>query len=243
MKNIQFIPYYIPRETKLHHLDVIWKLILTFLYSSIILISKNETSILLYIIILSLVFLVLKFPLLYKGYVIFNISILLIGIFLESIIPAYLLSVFQVLGKMTSLTLLLGIFSMTTRITDLLRLFTRFGSLSGILNPLYYLINTSLAILPSVQYDLQRSIEAEEARKGKKVKFYSLISLINITIIIIVRTINRSNRFAQTVYDRGYSLQSGLSTIHERETFNLGTLTLILSSVLPGITVFLCLEL
>ena len=168
---------------------------------------------------------------------------LLIGILFNQWIPPYFDSFFLILGKVSSLTLILGLFSMTTRINTLLQLLSRSGIIISWVSPIYYLINTTLAVFPSVQYDIQRAIEAEEARKGRKVRFYSFDSHVNITTIILVRIINRSNRFTQTIIDRGYSLESGLSPIHKKATFEWQNLILTLVYLVPGIIVFVIFEL
>jgi len=243
MKDVQFIPYFIPRETKFHFLGVVWKLLLVLLYAFAILVSNGAIPISLYITLFSLSLITLRLPIFQKWYVGFVLLSMLTIIFWEVRIPAFFVSLFIVLGKIISLTLLLSLFSMTTRINDLLELFTFSGKISTFLNPLYYLLNTSLAVFPSVQYDLQRAIEAEEARRGRKVKFYSLVSLVNITIILVVRTLNRSSRFTQTVIDRGYSLETGLSSVQYREDFNLRNVSLFLLSAIPAVAIFVLFKL
>jgi len=243
MKDVQFIPYFIPRKTKLHFLGVVWKVLLVLLYAFAILVSNEAIPISLFITIFYLSLFALRLPIFQKWYVGFILLSILIIIFWEARIPAYLVSLFIVLGKIASLTLLLSLFSMTTRINDLMELFTIPGRISTFLNPLYYLVNTSLAVFPSVQYDLQRAIEAEEARRGRKVKFYSLVSLVNVTIILVVRTLNRSNRFTQTVIDRGYSLQTGLSSIQHRRDLNLRNVTLFFLSAIPAVAILAIFEL
>jgi energy-coupling factor transporter transmembrane protein EcfT len=243
MKNLSLIPYYIPINTKLHHLGVNSKLVLILFYSVLILANKNSLSILMLILIFSLTYTTQRLPFASKGYVGLIASLLLISVFFEQWLHIYFVSFIHVLGKVASITLILGLFSMTTRINDLLQLLSGSRIIKNHITPIFYLINTTLAVFPSVQYDIQRAIDAEEVRIGKKIKLYSLRSLINITIIIIVRIINRSNRFTQTIIDRGYSLQTGLSPIQESIALRWQDFLFIFVCLVPGIAIFLTFEL
>jgi energy-coupling factor transporter transmembrane protein EcfT len=116
-------------------------------------------------------------------------------------------------AKIVCLTMLVGLFSMTTKISAVIQFLRPSNSIASTLEPLAYMINTTLAVFPSIQYDLQRALDAETIRRGRRVRIYSVGSWATILTVVLVRALNRAERFTDTVLDRGYVPSRGLQYI------------------------------
>lgn len=137
-------------------------------------------------------------------------------------------------GKMLTISLLVMLFSLTTQPNEIFQFLKLPGLLFRVVQPTIYIFTTILAVFPSIQYDLIRAVDAETIRMGKRVMFYHFTSWLSILTVVLVRTLNRAERFTDTVIDRGYIPANGLSLLKSRRVL-LGDILLLLVLVLPGL--------
>ena len=129
------------------------------------------------------------------------------------------------------------LFTMTTRLNSILQILHARNKDLQAFYQLAYIINTTFAVAPSIQYDLQHAIDTETIRRGKKIGLFSLDSWIAIFTITLVRTLNRTERFTETIIDRGYVLSEGMSVISERSA-NIKDIFLTGLFMIPGIIIW-----
>ena len=204
------IPFYVPRETPLHHLHVTGKLLLFLLYAIIIFMATTWQTAATFLAMLAGFTCLLRLPLRSKPALVLAFVLLAAAALThENLIFGLALAV----GKILSLVLLLGLFSMTTRVSVILQTLLPSGALGAFVRAVVYIINTTLAVFPSLQYDLQRVIDAETLRRGVKVSFYSIGSWMSILTVVFVRVMLRAERFTDTVVDRGFIPSQGLQPL------------------------------
>ncbi len=143
-----------------------------------------------------------------------------------------------VASKIFCLSMIVALFTMTTKLSSILQLLLPSKAVQSRLYPLAYIINTILAVLPSIQYDLQRAIDSETVRRGQKVNFYSLGSWFTILTVILVRVLNRAERFTDTVIDRGYIPSQGLNPLISH-SLKWRDVLLALFVVAPGVLIWI----
>lgn len=141
-------------------------------------------------------------------------------------------------GKVACLFLVVALFTMTTRLNSILQLLEPRNKNLCMFYQLVYVINTTLAVAPSIQYDLQRAIDSEKIRRGKKIGFFSIDSWVTILTITLVRALNRTERFTDTVLDRGFVTSQGMQTLSERPIDKKDVL-LTLLMISPGIIIWI----
>jgi len=141
-------------------------------------------------------------------------------------------------ARVVCLTMMVGLFSMTTRLNATLQFLRPSRPIASMLEPVVYLVNTILAVFPSIQYDLRRAMDAEAIRRGKKVRFYSVGSWMTILVVVLVRAMNRAERFTDTVLDRGYVPSRGLRPVGER-SLEWQDALLALLSIAPGLAIWI----
>jgi energy-coupling factor transporter transmembrane protein EcfT len=144
----------------------------------------------------------------------------------------------QAAGKVFCLSLIVALFTMTTKLSSILPLLLQSNAVQSRLYPLVYIVNTILAVLPSIQYDLQRAIDSETVRRGQKVNVYSLGSWFTILIVILVRVLNRAERFTDTVLDRGYLPSQGSYALINH-SLKWGDILLTVLVVVPGLLIWI----
>jgi energy-coupling factor transporter transmembrane protein EcfT len=137
-------------------------------------------------------------------------------------------------GKMVTISLLIMLFSLTTQPNEIFQLLKPSGLLFPAFQPTIYIFTTILAVFPSIQYDLLRAVDAETIRMGKRVMFYHFTSWLSILTVVLVRTLNRAERFTDTVIDRGYLPANGLRLLKSRR-IRLVDFLILLVLVLPGL--------
>jgi energy-coupling factor transporter transmembrane protein EcfT len=142
--------------------------------------------------------------------------LLLVWVSLPSAQPTNVGQFVLAIGKVTSMFMVVALFSMTTRLSSIIQLLDPKNTKHYTLSQMVYVINTTLAIAPSIQYDLQRAIDSETIRRGKKIGIFSFDSWVSILTITLVRTLNRSERFTDTVLDRGFVPSQGMRALSER---------------------------
>lgn len=210
----------------------------TFVTYAIIVFSRQNLLSMLYLsLILVGVTLYLRLPLRTIGVIGVMIALLLVLVLTgsETTIGGRLL---LAIAKVVCLTMMVRLFSMTTSLNAVLQ-FLRPSRISiPILESAAYMLSTILAVFPSIQYDLRRAMDAETIRRGKRIGFHSMGSWVTIVTVVLVRTMNRAERFTDTVWDRGYVPSQGLTPIGER-SLRWQDIFLALLYVTPGL--FACL--
>jgi energy-coupling factor transporter transmembrane protein EcfT len=134
--------------------------------------------------------------------------------------------------------MIVALFTMTTEPSSILEFLLPSNIVQSRLFPLAYIINTILAVLPSIQYDLQRAIDSETMRRGQRVNFYSIGSWLTILTVILVRVLNRAERFTDTVIDRGYIPSRGLNPLISH-SLKWRDVLLALFVVAPGVLIWI----
>jgi energy-coupling factor transporter transmembrane protein EcfT len=202
MKTITPIFFYAPRRTFFHQINVLMKLLLFLGYALLAFSARTTWALAGLFLLITAAISSLRLPL--REYILNGILLLLIlwvgYSTIEKTLPGQLI---LAAGKVWCLVMLVRLFGSTTKIEEILLLLSPLIPQSA-LGPLLYSINTTLAVYPSVQYDLQRAIDAETVRRGKKLNILSLGSWFTIIIVVLVRIMKRAERFTDSVLDRGY---------------------------------------
>jgi len=201
MRSQSIIPFYIPGKTPLHKLHIGVKLSLLLVYSIIIFSTSSLLALFLYLIIF--VGITIRSRLLIRSRVIHLLAILFI-IFAYLTKNSTIIILALGISKIAILTLLLDLFSMTTPYRDIMQLLSSSAPFIREINSIIYVANTTITIMPSIQYELLRAIDAETIRRGSSVKLYSFDSWVTILIVLVARTMIRAERFTDAVLDRGY---------------------------------------
>ena len=203
------LAFYIPADTWLHRLHIGAKLVVVAAYIGVTLTIRTPLALLCICLLAVLATLLLGLPL--RQWVMVLVAMLLLG--LEFIVGWETTLVARFVfgfGKVVCLSSIIDLFTMTTRTRQVLQHLQWSGSGLPGLGSALYLVNTTLAVVPSIQYDLQRARDAETLRRGTKLRFYSLNSWVTVLTIVLVRAMSRSERLANTVIDRGLFPSDGL---------------------------------
>ena len=177
-------------------------------------------------------YLVLRLPL-RGGVIIVEVVVLLFMVVAFSHLGTVLGRLILATGKILTVSLLVMLFSLTTQPKEILQFLKPSNPLFQTFQPIIYVISTILAVFPSIQYDLLRAVDSETIRMGKRVMFYQLTSWISILAVTLVRVLNRTERFTDTVIDRGYLSTEGLNMMTPRQT-RLGDFLLLLVLIVPS---------
>jgi energy-coupling factor transporter transmembrane protein EcfT len=231
------ISFYFPKATLLHQLHIVVKLIIFSFYTIMIFSIDNPIVTLSFYILLVGLFIVIGLPLRNKIFVGGSLLLLLLVVLSssqETVIGHFILT----LGKVACLFFVIALFTMTTRLNSILQLLVPRNKKLYIFSQLIYVINTTLAVAPSIQYDLQRAIDSETIRRGKKIGFFSFDSWVTIFSITLVRTLNRTERFTDTVIDRGFVPTEGIKTLSEHP-INKKDVILTFFMISPGVIIWI----
>lgn len=224
---------YLPGNTFLHNLAVPLKVALLLAYVMFVVLANPTALLAIYLLIIG-VLLAMRLPFPNKRLLVIALMLLILTNFLPdyaAIGGGILLSFLKIIAFM----MLVSLFGMTTQPLDLLW-FQRWSSRSSNLRMVIYLVNTMLAALPGVRYDLDRAIEVETLRRGRAVHFHSARSWITILTMLLVRSVTKSRRLAESVMDRGYSPTSGLRPLRVQSLHWLDLLLTVLW-ITPGLLV------
>ncbi|MGH2485497.1 MAG: CbiQ family ECF transporter T component [Ktedonobacterales bacterium] len=138
------------------------------------------------------------------------------------------------LCKVCCVAQVLAIFGGTTPPTELLRLFSaRVLRVPGV-HALMYVLSTTLAVLPSMQRDIRKSMDATILRGGSRLTFLKPRTWRSLLLDVLVRTIYRSQRLADAVADRGFRLEAGL-TVMPYQRLGVLDVALTVLLLLPGL--------
>lgn len=237
MNTISPITFYYPKATLLHRLHIAGKLIILSFYTIMIFSIDNPFATLSFYLLFVGFIMVIGLPL--RNRIFTAVTLLLLVLVVISSSQDTMLGHFILaFGKVSCLFLLVALFTMTTRLNSILQLLDPRNKNLNVFYQLVYVINTTLAVSPSVQYDLQRAIDAETIRRGKKIGFFSLDSWVTILIITLVRSLNRTERFTDTVLDRGFMPSHKMRTLSEQPA-NRKDIILTLLMVSPGIIIWI----
>ena len=196
------IPYFSPRETFLHHVPNGLKLSLVVFYVSLTLICYQSLSLEILLILFLGTTLFLNFPV--RGWWLAICLFFTLG-YTAFFLPANGLaaSLVVAVAKIFSISLMFALFSRTTKLNTLLNNLSSTTGKFGWMRPIFYVLNTILAIFPSIQYEFEKAVAAEGIRRGKSLRYYNFDSYMLILSVTLVRIINRSERFTDTVLERG----------------------------------------
>ena len=109
----------------------------------------------------------------------------------------------------------LAIFGARTSTSEILELFSIPVLRRRSLSSLTYLFSTTLAVLPSIQQDMRKSLEGAILRRGRPALLVPT-TWVDIVLHMMARATLRSQRLADAVSDRGYSLTRGLAPLPGR---------------------------
>jgi hypothetical protein len=104
----------------------------------------------------------------------------------------------------------LAIFGARTSTSNILDLFSTPLLRRRSLSSLTYLLSTTVAVLPSIQHDLRKSMDGVILRRGGRAALLFPSAWVDVVLDEMVRASLRSQRLADAVSDRGYRLASGL---------------------------------
>jgi energy-coupling factor transporter transmembrane protein EcfT len=237
MNSISPISFYIPRISFLHRLHITGKLIILLFYAiGIFILVKPLATLLFYIVLVGSIIL-LRFPV--RNRIMTGVTFcLLVVIILTSSQQTILGRFVLAISKVLCLYMVIALFTMTTRLNSILQLLGVRERKFNTLYQLVYVINTTLAVAPSIQYDLQRAIDSETIRRGKRIGFISFESWLTILTITLVRILNRTERFTDTVLDRGFVPSQRMHTLSERP-INKKDWLLTALMILPGMIIWI----
>lgn len=229
---------YVPGRSFLHRLPGLVKICLLLFYLITIFTSWQPVIILGFVLALTSVTLLLFLPL--RGYILlFATLFLLLSNVLWPAENVILVWLGLISGKITCLFLLTRLFIMTTKPNEFLETgLGESGRWRKAAQPAVYILNTTIAILPSVQHDLQKAIDAEIMRRGHRMKLYSLSSWLAVLTTLIVRGLLRAQRVTETVIDRGFNLATGMTSLQERQMKRVDAILLILT-IIPAFLVMI----
>jgi energy-coupling factor transporter transmembrane protein EcfT len=202
MRSQQVIPYYSPRETFIHQVPNGLKLSLVVFYAVLLMICYQSLSVGVLLFLFVGTTLCLRFPI--RGLFLAVCLLLALGyitFFLPNENPV--ISLVIAFAKIFGISLVFALFSRTTKLNTFLNTLSSTSGKIDVLRPIFYVINTILAIFPSIQYEFDKAVMAEGIRRGKPLRYYNLDSYLLILSVTLVRIINRSERFTDTVIERG----------------------------------------
>lgn len=203
MKSATPLAFYVPGNSSLHRLHIAAKFALVVLYVAIVFLIRTPVALIGLLVLVVITGLALRLRL--RMPFVVGIAVVVLGLLQVT-------GVWETFGgrlvfgavKILALTMLLQLFSMTTKLSQALEFLQPTGSLGTFLEPVLYIANTILVILPSIQYDMQRAVDAETIRRRTGVQFYSFGSWVTVLSVVLVRTLGRAERFTDTLLDRGY---------------------------------------
>lgn len=141
------------------------------------------------------------------------------------------------LSKVFCMAQVFALVSATTPVTDLFNLFSAgLFRVPGV-NTLVYLLTMTLAVLPSVQRDLHKSLDIAILRGGGRRALLWPSTWMAVTLDLLVRTVLRSQRLGDAVADRGFDLARGLTPL-PRQRLNLLDVLLGIALAAPGIVIY-----
>lgn len=141
------------------------------------------------------------------------------------------------LCKVLCVAQVFALFSMTTPVPELLRLFSAgVFRLPGV-STLAYVLTTTLAVLPSVQRDLRKALDVAMLRGGGRRTLLVPSTWTAVVLDLLVRTVLRSQRLGDAVADRGFRLARGLTPLPGQQLRPSDVLLGIVLAV-PGIVVY-----
>jgi energy-coupling factor transporter transmembrane protein EcfT len=239
LKQASFIAFYVPRHSFLHRLHVTAKLFILLTYVATVFATNTPAKLLGLCILITTATLLLGLPL--RNRVILFVAILMLfGVAFWASSSTIGVRLVVAFGKIVCLMMILALFTMTTKLNEVLLFIRPSSSIMRTLHPLIYIVSITLAVLPSIQYDLQRAIDAETIRRGRRVRLYSVGSWVAIVIVVLVRALARAERLADAVIDRGYLPSKGLVPVGYRP-LQLQDIIMAALSIMPGLIVLILL--
>jgi energy-coupling factor transporter transmembrane protein EcfT len=237
LKQLSLRPFYIPRNSFLHRSHFAAKLFIALFYTTVVFTRRTPLALLGLCLVIAMTTLIFRLPLRNQTILLVTILLLFLGVLVT---PNAKIAVRLIvaLGKIVCLMMIVAQFSMTTKLQELLQFGKPSNFISTALQPVMYVANSILAVLPSIQYDLQRAIDAETIRRGTKVQLYSVGSWVTILTVVLVRGLMRAERFTDTVIDRGFSSSEGLMPL-SHQTLQWQDVMLTLLSIAPGLTILI----
>jgi energy-coupling factor transporter transmembrane protein EcfT len=237
MKTVSVIPFYLPQKTLLHHLHLGVKLALVVAYAATIFGVANPWGQSIILFGLAAVTIILKLPLTHWLPTLIGVMLPLLPAVFPILDTEPLTSIMISYMRIVSFLLLLSLFTMTTRPMFVLQYLFRSKRLLPFIQPGLYILNTMLAVFPSLEYDLQRAVEAEKIRLGRAVRLFDLGSWMTVLIVTLTRALNRAERFADSVIDRGFSPHQEVTFFHERAA-SLADWGVLIGAVLPCLLIW-----
>jgi len=214
MKTTSIISFYTPYETWLHRLHPGIKLVLFAAYAVAIFSVNTLLGQACILAVLAFLLMQIKFEpgKLFSASLCFFFLILCALFHVSSSLSSLAISI----GRIASAFTLISLFTLSTRPALLLQyLLKPKQAWLRYLQPGLYIFNTTLAVLPSLEYDLSRAIDAEKIRLGQNRILLNLGSWMTILIVVLARTLTRAERFADSVLDRGFSPEQAITVLHE----------------------------
>lgn len=194
---------YVPVESWLHRLHPAAKVVLLVVYIVAVAVRPAATYLLALQLCLAAVTVAAHLPLRYAW---FNglVAVLLLLAAAGLPMPALGRQLIVGLGRVANLMLLVALFSMTTKANDLLPAGATGSGRGGWRASTAFAVSLTIAVLPGIQYDLQRALDAATLRRGRPVGPLDLGVWLGLLPHAILRGLARADRLAEAVADRGW---------------------------------------
>lgn len=227
------IPFYISGETPVHRLHIGAKLFLLLVFAVLVFSTTSILALALYLVVFIAITLGFGLPVRSYGLLVVAIGLSLLAI-LTGISTIYVIAL--AVAKFAIMSILLGLFTMTTPYRSIIQLLSASTPFIKEINTIVYITNTTITVMPSIQYELQRAIDAETIRRNSPVRFYSFGSWITILTVLIARMMIRAERFTDAVLDRGYIPSQHLAVARPRP-FALSDLLIVMTVTAGGLII------
>lgn len=235
LRQTTLLPFYLVTDTWLHRMPLGTKLVTAATYAMLAFTATTLVALLSLCILIVVVTLLSGLPLPHR---IFTLTVVLLLVIVVIARPdvGLVLNLIQGLARITILSTVVLLLTITTRFGQTLQPLQRSHSGFSGARVARFLLNMTLMVVPSMQYDLQRAIDAETLRRGKRLKFYSLNSWVTVLTTVLVRSLSRAERLADTVLDRGLVL-SEAPVPSDAQPLLVKDIILTLIAILPGVLV------
>lgn len=221
---------YVPGQSVLHQLHPTAKVVLLLVYVVVIAARSTPAALLQLELVLIAVTWMMRLPVRYK-WLAMAVGVLLAAAVAGWPSSGFLRQLVVGIGRVVCLMLLVSLFGMATKANDLLPVGT-----GGWLHSGAFVMSLTVAMLPGIQYDLQRALDTETLRRGRRVGPLHLGVWLNLLPRLILRGLARADRLAEATLDRGFAPGRVLTPLH-RTAFNLSDLAYTAVGVLVALLV------
>jgi energy-coupling factor transporter transmembrane protein EcfT len=205
--------FYIPGHTLLHKLAVFPKIIGTAIYlCAVLVVDRANVLATLAIILTAMLWFVSRPQAPLRSMILLGIAWTAAAALQQE--NTWIWQVLVTAARLFDISLIFRLAALTTRTGETLQILSQ-SKQPQFIRDLAYLFNTMLAAFPSIVYELRRAMDAEQVRTGSRMGIFTLRSWQTVMVVTVARTMRRTERFTETVLDRGFSLECGLVPLDE----------------------------